>query len=246
MLWTNYADKLKRYFPFSKTEWKNYALLVLIFALMWSFTEWGEQSFDAATGFKNYLLAVIMVGVSVFIHHAAQRMYGLYFGYRVEHQIWWSGLLAGLLTVLLSNGRVLIFAASSTRCHFMPAHRLGAFRYGPGLRQMGIVAFAGPIANAVIAFLAYLIAPVMLYEFVVFSLLHSLYNMFPIPPLDRLQVFVGTRAAMGGIFWYTFLTSFFIGFFLLYFLASVGILWSLLFGIMIGFAGWFIFDTLVK
>jgi hypothetical protein len=246
MSWENYKDKVKRYFPFSKTELKNFALLVLIFAFMWSFTQWGERSFDAAEGFRNFVLAVIIVGVSLFIHHAAQRLYGLFFGFRVEHQIWWTGMLAGLLAVLLSNGQVLIFAASSMRAHFMPSHRLGAFRYGPGLRQMGIIAFSGPVISAVVAFFAYLIAPVALHDFVLFTLLHCLYNMLPIPPLDGLHVFVGTRAAMGGIFWYTFLTSFFIGFFLLYFVGGAGMLLSALLAVIIGFAGWFVFDTLVK
>jgi len=70
MSWANYQDKVRRYFPFSNTEWKNFGLLVFVFALMWSFDRWGGATFDAAEGVKNFLIAAVTIGIVVFVHAA--------------------------------------------------------------------------------------------------------------------------------------------------------------------------------
>lgn len=246
MSWNNYKDKVNRYFGFSKVELNNFIVTVLIFAFMFSFTQWGAVEFDAQEGVRNLIGAILIVGVSLFIHHGAQRLLGLWYGYRIEHRIWWTGLLIGLLALMLSNGRAVIFAASGMRAHFMPAHRLGAFRYGPSLRQIGAIAFSGPIAMVLVAFLLYAIAPSFFVNYLTFNLLFALYNMLPIPPLDGLQVFVGTRVSMGGIFAYTFTVSAFAGFVLVFFFGGFSFLVSLLLAFLTGLAGWFMFDSLLK
>ncbi len=240
MSWANYQDKVRRYFPFSNTEWKNFGVLVFVFALMWSFDRWGTTTFDAQEGIKNFLIAAITIGVVVFVHHAAQRLLGIWYGYRIEHKIWWIGLIAGMLITVLTFGdrSFFIFAASVMQAHFMPAHRLGTFRYGPSLRQIGSSAFVGPIAAVTVSFLLYLIAPSVFRDMLDFSLYFGLFNLLPIPPLDGFQVFVGTRAAMSGGFWYKFLISAGIGFFLVYFLTGLGLWWSLALATIIGIGGW--------
>jgi hypothetical protein len=237
MSWTNYTDKLKRYFPFSQTEWKNFSLLVLACAVIWSFTQWGTANFDLALGLKNLLAAVVIAAVVIFLHHAAQRLYGIWFGYRIEHKIWWAGLLAGILSLILSNGKVIIFAASVMQAHFLPAHRLGTFRYGPSLQQLGLVAFVGPIFPVIIALLLYLLLPVkFLADLLSFSIVFGVYNLLPVPPLDGFHVFAGSRLAYGAT--YAFITSALFGFLIVYFLTSVGFWLSVLAGIAVGVLGW--------
>lgn len=247
MSWQNYADKVKRYFALSRTEWRGFGLLVLVFAFMWSFTQWGTTTFDFQQGLKNFVFALVIVTLSLGMHHAVQRLMGLRYGYRIEHRVWWVGLLAGLLALVLSNGKVLIFAASMMQAHFLPAHRLGAFRYGPSLRQIGAVALTGNIVVVVITFLLSMLFPQQFFtELLSFTLLFALYNMLPIPPLDGLHVFVGARTSYGGSFTYTFTVSAFIGFFLIYYLANIGFIWSLLLAILVGVFGWFAYTVLVE
>ncbi len=242
MSWVNYKDKVKRYFPFSRTEWNNFGLLVLVFAFIWSFTQWGTTRFEFAAGLKNFLIAILIAGIIVFAHHAAQRLYGIFFGYRVEHKIWWAGLLAGLLAVVLTNGKVIILAASAMQVHFLAAHRLGEHRYGPSLFQTGLIAFAGPIAAIVIAFILRLISPVLFSSMFEFSLLFALYCMIPIPPLDGVHIFAASR-----IYGFVFIFAIFaiLAFLLLYFLAQLSLIWSLVLAIIIGFLCWIAFDYLV-
>ena len=242
MSWANYKDKVRRYFPFSKTEWNNFIILVLVFAFIWSFTEWGTTRFDFAEGLKNYFLTAIIVAVIVFVHHAAQRLYGIFFGYRIEHKIWWAGLLAGVLAVLLTNGKAIILAASAMQAHFLATHHIGTWRYGPSIFQIGLTAFSGPIAAVAIAFLLQLIAPAIFAGMFEFALLFALYCIIPIPPLDGVHVFAASRI-YGFVFIFTLFAI--LAFLLLYFIAQLSIIWSLILAIVIGFACWLAFDYLV-
>ncbi|MGH9424717.1 MAG: hypothetical protein ACRD2L_00175 [Terriglobia bacterium] len=247
MSWANYKDKVSRYFPFSNTEWKHFIIVVLVFALMFSFTEWGVERFDAKLGFRNFAIAIFIVGLTVFVHHAAQRLWGIRKGYRIENKVWWPGILIALLITFLTNGKVLLFFATAMQAHFLPTHRLGSFRYGPSIRQIGAAAFAGPIACVLIGFILYVLGPTaMATKFFTFSLLFAGYNMLPIPPLDGFLVFVGAKNSYGGTFTYTSTVAGFLGFFALYFLAALSFWWSFVLALIVGFFGWFVFQALVK
>jgi len=238
----NFKDKVNRYFPFSKGEWKSFVLLVVVFAFIWSFTEWGTKTFDFASGLKNFIFALIMVAIIVFVHHTAQRIVGLYFGYRIEHKIWWAGMLAGLLGVILSNGKVMILTASAMQAHFLTTHRLGAWRYGASLFQIGLAAFAGPVAAVIIGFILHLIAPVFFAGLFEFSLLFALYCIIPIPPLDGVHVFAAWRI-YGFVFTFTLFSI--LAFLVLYFIAALSLIWSVILALVIGFLCWLAFEALM-
>ncbi len=247
MSFANYVDKVKRYFEFSMTEWKRFAILVIVFAFMLSFTQWGTEQFDAEEGVKNFVIALVLVGASVFVHHAAQRLWGVRQGYRIEHRVWWIGLFVGLLVLLLSNGRILIFAASAMQAHFLPVHRLGKMQSGPSLRQIGATALAGPVAALVFAFILYSIAPIPTFSrLLTFTMLFAAYQMIPLPPLDGVHVFVGARTGYGSSFVYIFTVSAFLGFFLMRFLAQLSFFWSFVLALMVGVLGWIVFYVLIE
>src|SRR3989344_7032221 len=200
MSWANYKDKLDKYFWFSKEEWKAFVITVLIGALIYSWNSWGDVRFDAAQGAKSLIIAIILVGVAVFVHHAVQRMFALTLGFRAEHRLWWYGLVIGLMLAMLSRGSIVFFAASGTLIHLMPIHRLGAFRYGPNLATFSKIAFAGPFASALLAYLAKLlialdiVSPSAGHRFFMLNAMFALMNILPIPPLDGSRIFFSSRA----------------------------------------------------
>src|SRR3989344_9627995 len=122
MSWTNYKDKLSKYFWFSNEEWKAFIITVLVGALIYSWNSWGDVQFDAAQGVKSLIIAIFLVALAVFVHHAAQRMFALTLGFKAEHKLWWYGLVIGLMLAMLSKGSVVFFAASSTMIHLLPIH----------------------------------------------------------------------------------------------------------------------------
>ena len=101
MGWSNFVDKLQKYFWFQKYELRGFFITVLVLAFIFSFTEWGADAFDWREGIFNLSSALFIVVVSVFIHHSVQRIVALYFGFRAEHILWWQGLTFSLILSFL-------------------------------------------------------------------------------------------------------------------------------------------------
>ena len=57
--WAEYQDRIKRYFWFSKTETRDFILLVFFFAFILSFDKWGVDKFDVALGLKNFFKTLL-------------------------------------------------------------------------------------------------------------------------------------------------------------------------------------------
>lgn len=195
----NYIDKLRRYFWFSKVELLNFFIVVVFLALVASWTDWGVGRFDLRTGIANWLYAFLLVGITVFVHHAGQRMMALYLGFYAEQKLWWHGLLISLILVLVTNGNVKFLAASSTIAHLLPVHRLGAFRYGPNLSTIMKISVAGPLANIFFSALvkslewAGVLSVAFAERLFVMNLIFAAWNLLPIPPLDGSKLFYYSR-----------------------------------------------------
>ncbi|MBW3019260.1 hypothetical protein KY329_03690 [Candidatus Woesearchaeota archaeon] len=199
MIASNYVDKLKRYFWFSNAELRSFVITVFVLGFVVSFDEWGGEVFDFAFGFANFLKAIAFVALALFIHHAGQRLWGLYKGFRVEQKLWWYGLLISVLGVIISNGLFVFLGASSTLIHHMPKHRFGRFRYGPNLHEYAGICLAGPLANVFLASFLVILSWIHLFPVTLadslftFNLIFAAWNLLPIPPLDGSRVMYYSR-----------------------------------------------------
>ncbi len=238
MLLRNFVDKVRRYGLFQKEEWHGFLITVFILSIIFSFDEWGTAKFDVTEGFANLLLAVIIVFFSVFVHHAAQRAFALWYGFRPEHILWWQGLtFAGLITVF-TNGVVKLFPGSALMIHHLPTHRLGFYRYGLNFKSFASIAAVGPGANLVLAGILRIVGEFigLPAEFVekayFFNLLFAGFNALPIPPLDGSRVFYGSRLL------YVFVFSSVAAFIVLSLLAGIR---SFILAIVIGGLCWLLY-----
>src|SRR3989344_7109505 len=143
--WHNYKDKYKRFCRFNQEEWKIIIIVSLVFAFILSFNKWGETSFDIIIGLKNFLISLIIVAPSVYVHEMGHRLHAILIGFRAETRIWWYGLWGGLLLCVLTGGSVTIYAATSVWVHHLAYHRFGFFRYGPNLLSIGLISLSGPL-----------------------------------------------------------------------------------------------------
>ncbi len=202
----NYIDKLKRYFGFSREEWLNFFIVVICFSIIYSWTDWGVQRFEPVTGFKNLLIAIVFVGITVFVHHAGQRMMALLLGFRAEQRLWWHGLIIGLILVMLTNGKIKFLAATGMLVYLLPAHRIGAFRYGPNLTTVAKIALGGPVLNILFSALvksfewAGILSPEIGTKLFVLNISFAAWNLLPIPPLDGSKVFFYSRLTYAFMF----------------------------------------------
>lgn len=200
---------IKKYFRFTKNEIKSLSILILVFAFIFSFNEWGEDKFDFVVGMGNFFVAILVVGIVVLVHDSGQKLAALKVGFRAETQIWWYGLIFALILCFISGGKIIFFAATGMWLHHMAIHRLGHFRYGPNVQAMGVIALMGPVANIVVAtFVKFLqvnlhIIPmnsVFVDKFFFFSLLFAVLNLLPIPPLDGSRLLFYSRLTYAFVF----------------------------------------------
>lgn len=231
----NYFDKIKSYFWFTKDEFKGFVVTVFVLAFIFSFSDWGVQAFDAVVGLQNFAVAFMVVLVSVFVHHSAQRLAALVWGFRAEHILWWQGLTFSALIALFTNGALKLLPGSALMIHHMPVHRLGFYRYGPNFQTFGKIAVFGPLANLVFAVLVRIVGELFVLnvsKLYFFNLLFAAYNLLPFPPLDGSRIFYASRLL------YVFVFSAIVGYVVL---ALVAGFQSIILALIIGAVGWFLF-----
>jgi hypothetical protein len=227
-------DRIKRYFWFSSEELKGFIIVCLVFAFMMSFNEWGVDKFNVFEGIKNFIIALIIVTISVFVCEAGHRIAGLIIGFKVESKMWWPGLLIALLILLLSNGALKIYVGFGIFIHHMAAHRLGKFRYGLNVKALGFTALAGPLACVIFGGL---IKTIQLYfpyiplnaaivdKIFFFNMIFAAISLLPIPPL------AGSRLLFYSRLWYAFIAGTLLGYaFLIAFVGTYSYIWALLIG----------------
>ena len=235
MTWNNYWSKVKKYFSFNRFEIRAFFLTTFILAFIWSFDKWGVKTFDFKAGLFNYVIALLLIGSALFVHHAGQKLWGLRKGFRVQQRLWWYGLIFSLLLVFLTDGKVKFLAASGI--FMLKGHRLGAFRYGTNIRTYAAICLAGPIANILfgtffkqLVIIGLLPASIGNPIFTV-NMLFAVWNLIPIPPLDGSRILYSSRLLFaflfGAIAGYVILIQFNI--------------YSYIFAALIGVLTWFLF-----
>jgi len=240
----NYIDKLKRYFAFSKEEWLSFFIVVIGMAVIYSWNDWGVESFDFSFGLKNLLIAIVLIAITVFVHHAGQRMMALSLGLRAEQKLWWYGILIGLILVVVTNGKIKFLAASGLVAYLLPIHRLGAFRYGPNLTTLSKIALAGPLANmffsALVKSLEWvgLLSPYIGNKLFVLNIAFAAWNLLPIPPLDGSKVFYYSRLTY--VFLFGSITSYVL---MVYFLNFYSYITALLIGAVVWLLYYLFFES---
>ncbi len=245
MSFRDFTGKLKKYGDFTSTERLEFFLAALIMAFALSWNKWGTVEFDFWVGVANVLLALIMTLLVLGTHHAAQRIYGLYQGIKVEHKIWWYGAGIAFITALLSGGNFVILALTGTYISSLTVHRLGRYRYGPQVKDYAMIALMGPLAVVVLAGVVktlnlYNVLPLpetFVNQFFVLCMTFAAWNLFPLPPLDGSRIIFSSRLT------YAFVIGAALGYVLLIHFFSI---YSWIWALVIGIATWFLFYFVIE
>lgn len=202
----NTLDKINRYFWFTKTELAHFIILATLLGFIYSFNNWGENTFNLTEGLWNLIEAIILVGITIFIHHAGQRLAGIKLGYKTEQKNSWNLTAVSIIVCIITNGAVRILLGSGTNTTLMQKHRIGEVRYGPNLSQKAIICAAGPLFNVIFAIifvilgLTLIIPTSMAEELFSLNLWFAVCNLLPIPPLDGTHIFFASRTSYIFIF----------------------------------------------
>ena len=191
------SGKIKKYYKFTKHEVRGLLISILIIAFIISFKEWGTTSFDFKIGVYSLFNAVLIVALSILVHDAGQRLWGLAIGYRVEFKMWSFGLIFALVIAFISNGNFWLIVPGGFMLHHLAGHRLGFFRYGVNYFGQAMVALAGPLFTLMLIILlkvlgAYNPNP-LIQKAIMFNVVYVITSLLPIPPLDGSKIYFGSR-----------------------------------------------------
>ncbi|MFH1591191.1 MAG: hypothetical protein ABIC95_04655 [archaeon] len=206
-----YWENVKRHVKFGRKETFQILLASILMGVMFSFDD-GREKFSMAYWIGNFLLFFAIVLVSMLFRVLVQKMVATKTGYRVEFKVWNFGLAIGIMLTVLTNGKLILLIPGGIAFYHLAADRLGHFRYGLNYSTCGWIASVGSIANIVLGMFFKEImkqsglASGLLDRFIYVNFLLALFLFLPLPPLDGLMMFFGTRLGymfiFGGIFGY--------------------------------------------
>ena len=190
-------DKIKRYYRFTHHELRGLIIATLAIAFVISFKDWGTAFFDFRVGLYNLFNAILIVALSILVHDAGQRLWGLAIGYRVEFRMWTFGLIGALIVAFVSNGNLWLIVPSGFLLHHLAGHRLGWFRYGINYFGQAMVALAGPLFTLMLVIFLKVLnifspSP-LIHKAIIFNVIYAITSLLPIPPLDGSKVYFGSR-----------------------------------------------------
>ena len=225
--------RIRDYFSFEKQELAILIPAIFITAFMFSFRDWGAESFQFWTGLGNLIVVSLIASISFFVRFSWQKIYALKEGYTAQFRGWWSGILVALILALVTNGRVPLILVGGIVASFMVRHRLGEFRYGFSYYDNAKISYHGMVANIHLAVLfsiglyffpeSYFFSKGLLLNFVM-----AVCSILPLPQLDGLNIYFGSRPlyyatlAIVAVFGVLLLTKTQIGLILAVFILTVG------------------------
>ena len=231
--------RINDYFSFEKKELSVLISAVFLTAFMFSFRDWGGESFQFWQGFGNLIVVSIIVAVSFFVRFSWQKIYALKEGYVAQFKGWWAGILIALVLTLITNGRAPLVLIGAVVSSFMVRQRLGEFRYGHSYLDNAKISFHGVVANLVLAVIfaiglyfspdSYFFSKGLLLNWIM-----ALCAAFPLPQLDGLNIYFGSRPlyfttlALVAVFGILLLTQTQIGLVLAVFITAIAVIVGML------------------
>jgi len=192
--WPELIDRIKVYLRFSRQELSGLIPAIIVTAFIFSFRDWGDESFNLIVGFTHFGLVLIIATISFLFYLSCQKIYALGQGNKADFKVWWPGLLISLVLAFVSSGRVPLIFSGGMVIAFMTRHRLGEFRYG---QNTIVVATTHMWASLSCMIMAILFAiglhmfpqSYFFHKGLILNIILAFSSLLPIPRLDGLGLF---------------------------------------------------------
>lgn len=196
--WPELKARTQEFFHYRRREIIGLLSAILITAFIFNFRDWGGEEFNLLAGLRNLFLILIITGVSLFFRTACQKLYALSEGYQAEFKVWWAGLVVALMLAFLSLGRIPLVLIGTMSAAFLVKQRLGEFRYGFSHWNNAMIGYWGMISSLILALLFALglyFSPESFFfqKGLLFNIIAAFCALIPLPQLDGLSIFYGSR-----------------------------------------------------
>ncbi|MEW5896643.1 MAG: hypothetical protein AB1668_03055 [Nanoarchaeota archaeon] len=190
--------RVKDSFGFNKAELLGLIAAIIATAIIFSFRDWGEDKFDLALGLKSFFLVLLAAGLSFFFRLSCQKIYALSQGYKAEFKVWWAGIIIALVIALISAGRIPLVLIGGVVTVLFVRQRLGEFRYGLSFHENAVISLWGIVGNMILAIffalgLYFVPHNYFFYKGLILNLIMAFCALLPLPQLDGLQIYFGSR-----------------------------------------------------
>ena len=192
--WKEIKSRIEDFYKFSQQEIIGLIAATIVITIIYSMIDNYRVVIDP---FKVLLISVIAI-ISLFFRFSCQKIYGLSQGQKAEYKVWWIGLGISFVVALLSGGKVPLIFVGGAISTIMIKQRLGELRYGQSNMVMAITALWGILGNLILAILfavASYISPQNYFfnQGMKLNLVMAFCALFPLPQLDGLSLFFGSR-----------------------------------------------------
>ena len=192
------TSRIMDFFRFRRQEISGLLVAVIVTGFIFSFRDWGDQTFNFIVGLQNFSLVMIIAVVSFFFRLSLQKIAALSWGYTAEFKVWWTGLVIALVVAFVSRGWVPLVLIGMMVSSFMVKQRLGEFRYGFSHSSNALVALWGVIASLIAATLFAVGLHILPQSYffgqgLLMNLIMALCALLPLPQLEGLQIYFGSR-----------------------------------------------------
>ena len=197
--WQEDISRWKEYYGFNRQEFISGVVIALVTGFLFSFRDWGTESFSLIAGVINLLLATIAALISIWFKLSCQKLYGLSEGYKVYFKPWWTGVGIAAVVAFVTFGRVPLLILGTVSAVFMVRHRLGEFRYGYSHWNYCMIMYWGLMSHLImdILFAIGLHFSPQNYFFnkgLWMNLIAGFCLMIPLPQMDGLNIWFGKSA----------------------------------------------------
>jgi hypothetical protein len=180
-------------------ELRDTIITILILAFVFSFREWGDETFNFVIGIKNYLIAIVLVGLALFFNQLGQRILATYYGYDPVYEASMIGLMISLVIAFASRGLLVVIMPGQVAIKMLAASRLGEFRYHTNLWEWGKSLFGAPLANFIVACIVSFFPKTLIVEkFLLINVLFAIFSLVPIPGNVGMHLFFNINKYLWG------------------------------------------------
>ena len=191
-----FATRVEKHFRFSGKETTYMFITILVATFILTFGKFADYYFDLFNSYiTNFFVIGTFVAISFFIHFSAQKLVALAMGYSSKYKYWLNGLLISIIVALFTYGYFPLFFTGALWHEPIEKLRIGVFRGGAKHKDLGFIAFAGPLSNII---LVGLLAPIyiatenpLIRAIIIINLLIVVFSLLPIPTFEKLRQFRG-------------------------------------------------------